>query len=708
MTSEQFATAIERAKSRNLSVVDLIGAAEQLSRQNDKSLLKELYSTWIAHNASDPLLYAVYFNYGVILMDGNELAEARAAFSESITVNPVFWPGYINLATVHERMGVPAEAVKQWSHVVNSLPTVNADGISHKLTALKQLGRVLETAQIEPNAEEALRMSLEIDPRQRDVLQHWLSIRQTQCRWPLVEAADPVGKTRLIEGLSPLSLGAYSDDPLFQLANAYRYFDRDVASTDRMFAAGGWTVPAKPRSPQLRIGYVSSDLREHAVGFLTAGMYGLHDRNKYEIFAYYCGTEAHDPTQLRIKTSVDHWVDISRMKDAEAARKIVDDEIDILVDLNGYTRDARTKVFAMRPAPVIVNWLGYPGSMGSPVHNYIVADEFIIPHGSEKYYSEKVLRLPCYQPNDRNRVVSPRHPTRAEAGLPDDAVVYCSFNGLQKLTGFTFQRWMTIMRNVPSSVLWTLGSTSGTNERVRLAAEAQGVARERIIFAAKVANPDHLARYTLADLFLDTTPYGAHTTASDALWMCVPVLTLPGRSFPSRVCGSLLKAAGVEELVCRTPEEYVERAIQLGKDPAALKRYRQRLAEHRDNSVLFDTQNLVHSLEKLYDEMWHEYCCGALPQPDLTNLDVYYRIGCEIDHDATEMQTVADYEGLYRRQLEYFNSFSPLPHDRRLWSVPAAHHISVSAPENVAVPPVPENAGWLTARTAHGLGQLRQ
>jgi predicted O-linked N-acetylglucosamine transferase (SPINDLY family) len=442
-----------------------------------------------------------------------------------------------------------------------------------------------------------------------------------------------------------------------------------VADFDAIGTAGGWATPEEPPARALRIGYVSSDLREHAVGFLTSEIYELHDRGKVEVFAYYCGIPGEDATKARIRSGVDHWCDIASMSDKEAARRIVDDGIDILVDLNGYTKDARTKLFALRPAPVIINWLGYPGSMATPHHNYIIADEFIVPAGSEIYYAEKVLRLPCYQPNDRKRVIG-RTPTRGEAGLPGDAFVFCCFNGMQKVSRFTFDRWMEILRGVPRGVLWLLTGSEETNERLLQRAEAQGVPRSRIVFAPKRANPDHLARYPLADLFLDTTPYGAHTTASDALWLGVPVLTAPGRSFPSRVCGSLVKAAGLEETICASPEEYVSRAIQLGTDGNLIGALKAKLAEKRENCTLFDTGLLVSSLEQLYAQAWRDYIPGNLPAPDLANLEIYHEIGCDLDHEGMEFQRLADYQGLYRRQLAARHALYPVPADRRLWGLP--------------------------------------
>ena len=335
--------------------------------------------------------------------------------------------------------------------------------------------------------------------------------------------------------------------------------------------------------------------------------------------------------------------------------------------MNGHTRDARTGVFARRPAPILVNWLGYPGTMGTPYHHYIVADDWIIPAGSEKFYSEKVVRLPCYQPNDRKREVAST-PTRQEAGLPDGVFVYCCFNGAHKISRFTFERWLDVLKRVPDSVLWLLDSSAETKTRLVAYAEKHGVAASRLIFAPKLKNANHLARYPLADLFLDTAPYGAHTTASDALWMGVPVLTLSGRSFASRVCGSLVRAAGLPDLVFSDPLDFVERAVALGRNRKAVQTYKDKLKAGRDRCTLFDTKMLVERLEDLYRGMCNDYRKGNLPRPELGNLENYLEAGIEHDHEAQELLAMADYEGFYKAKLARRHLSRPMKADSRLWS----------------------------------------
>jgi predicted O-linked N-acetylglucosamine transferase (SPINDLY family) len=664
MATDILTTAMIQSMARNFSVPDLIRTTETLKQSGQANSVETLYDTWVQHNQDNPLLYAVLFNYSVALTDSGKLTKARECLERTISLNPEFIQAYINLGRVYERLGNASLAVMQWSAALNKMAMLTGSAVTHKTMLLNQSARALETANQDEPAESMLRQSLEIDSHQREVVQHLIALRQRQCEWPVVLPSERVDHGTLMEGMSPLSIAAHTDDPLLHLATACYYNKMDVGTPAGAMLS--WPRVDKSSAP-LRIGYLSSDLREHAVGYLMTEVLGLHDRNEVEVYAYYCGPEAQDPLHVNFKATADHWVAVNNMDDAAAARRIAQDGIQILVDLNGYTREARLKLVAMRPAPIIANWLGFPGTMASPYHHYIIADDWIIPETHEIYYSEKVLRLPCYQPNARNRSVSPRQMSRSEAGLPEKGMVYCCFNGVHKINRFTFDRWLMILAQVPGSVLWLLGSNDATNERLKGYASQRGIAPERIVFAGKVANPFHLARYVLADLFLDTTPYGAHTTASDALWMGIPVLTFSGRSFASRVSGSLVRAAGAPELVCATAEEFINRAVTFGNDPALLKPIREKLRAGRDSCTLFDTPLLVRSLEGLYKQMWSEFEKGAQPRPDLSNLDVYLEVGSQIKHDEIEVQTIQDYHGWWHEKLAQRNQFRPISPDHRLW-----------------------------------------
>ena len=663
-------SAAARVENQPMSVMELIQAAEHHKQANQGRAAIALYESFIDQHPDHQLLYALLFNLGVILTDEGELERARVVMERCLDVNPDFHSVYINLGRVYESLGNTAQAVTTWNNLANRLSQLSGSALKHKTMALNQSARVLEAAHQDETAEHALRLSLEIDPHQREAIQHFVALRQRQCAWPVITTFENMTRDNLLSGISPLSIDAYTDDPMFQLAISYQYNLRDVGAPAEMitrhWAANNWQP-----GQRLRIGYLSSDLREHAVGHLMYDVFGLHDRSKVEIFAYYCGIPAaNDPFQLHYKEQADHFVDITGMDDATAARRMADDGIQILVDVNGYTRDGRVKMLALRPAPVIVNWLGFPGSMASPYHNYIIADDWIIPPGDEIYYTEAVTRLPCYQPNNSRRVVAEQRPTRTEAGLPEDAFVFCCFNGTHKITRFTFDRWLEILTRVPNSVLWLLSGAESSHGRLHAYAESKGISASRIIFAPKLANPHHLARYPLADLFLDTTPYGAHTTCSDALWMGVPVLTLSGRTFASRVCGSLVRSAGLPELVCTEASDFIDQAVALGRTRSQVDGYKARLQATRDSNVLFDMPKLVSQLENLYTEMWQAHQDGSLPQPDLSNLDIYLDLGLKYDHEGTEVQTIADYEGFWRDRLAQRHAYRPIPYDSRLWRKP--------------------------------------
>jgi len=661
-----FADAACRIAAGQMEVAPLIHDATRLQELGLPVQSAELYKCWIAFNADHPVLHAVYFNYAVALTETGDLAGAAVALREAIRLQPGFYPPYVNLGVAFERLGQSNRAVCEWMGLVDQLSAVNGDAIVHKAMALKQIGRVLETLQRDREAEEILMQCLDVDPEQAEVIEHLISLRQRQCKWPVMPEVGRVGRQKMLRAIAPLSLACYADDPMFQLTTAVAFNKKVAPIPTKPDPARARRLAEARTAGRLRIGYVSSDLRAHAVGFAMTDVIELHDRQDFEIFAYYCGILRTDPTQERLKAAAEHWLDISLLDHQQTCDRIEADDIDILVDLNGYTKDARTRVFAERPARIAVNWFGFPGTMGSPYHHYIIADEYVVPQDHEIYYSEKVVRLPCYQPNDRHRIVAAERPARRDVGLPEAGMVYCCLNGMQKVTPLTFQRWMLILQHMPDSVLWLLEGSEETNARVKQLAAQHGVAPERVIFAERMGNPQHLARYPLADLFLDTLPYGSHTSASDALWMGVPVLTLPGRSFAARVCGSLVRAAGLPELVCAGPADYVTRAVELGRQPEQLIELKDRLAAGRGTCLLFDTPLLVRHLEDLYRGMWADFRRGQLPTPDMRNIDIYREIGLEQDFETIELLDDDAYRALYRDRIADRDRLYPVWPDARM------------------------------------------
>lgn len=647
------------------SLSELVTQAQALGAADRRDAAEQLYARWIAQRPDHPQLYIAHFNHACLLGEMGRSADAMRALGACLSLNPDFLPASINLGGFLERAGDIRQALEQWRGVAQRMVSVTGASVTHKLTALRQIARVLSEHQNPAAAEATLRQCLELRPEQRDVIEQLMALRLAQCAWPVVSPMEGAGRRSLLRGMSPLSMLAYSDDPLLQLGLAHHYARMLVDESVDLSRHDRRDAPIDP-GRRLRIGYVSSDLRDHAIGTLMAEVFELHDRGKVEIFAYYCGPASESTLLHRIRAAAEHWVELRALGDDAAAARIAADGIDILIDVNGYTRDARTAVFARRPAPVQINWLGYPGTLGTPYHHYIIADRWIIPPEAELLYSEQVLRLPCYQPNDRKRLVGPT-PTRAAAGLPEEGFVFCCFNASQKLSRFTMQRWMNILGRVPGSVLWLLDSGTEMRENLLAFAARHGIAEGRIIFAPKQANADHLARYRLADLFLDSAPYGAHTTASDALWMGIPVLTLSGRSFASRVCGSLVRSAGLPEMVCTTPQDFMDHAARLALAPAELAQLRHRLESRRRNCDLFNMEKLVSRLEQLFHEVARRHRAGRTPVPQLQNLEACLEVGIGFDHEATEMLALEDYAGLYRAGLERRDQRRPLVADARLW-----------------------------------------
>ena len=370
-----------------------------------------------------------------------------------------------------------------------------------------------------------------------------------------------------------------------------------------------------PRHEKIRLGYFSMDFRIHPVSFLTAELFELHDRNRFEIIAFSCGVGTKDEMRQRLEGAFDEFIEVRHKSDQEIAEMVRRMEIDIAIDLAGHTADSRTGIFAMRAAPVQVNFLGYPGTMGADYLDYLIADRQLIPEGAEIHYAEKIVYLPSFQPNDRKRKISDRVFTRAELGLPESGFVFCCFNKNYKITASAFAGWMRILRQVEGSVLWLSKSSPATVNNLRQEAVARGVEARRLVFAERLPLPeDHLARQRAADLFIDTLPYNAHTTASDALWAGLPVLTCPGEAFASRVAASLLTAIEMPELITRTPEEYEALAVELATNPERLRAIRQKLERNRLTTPLFDSRLFTRHLEEACAQMYERWHADLPPE----------------------------------------------------------------------------------------------
>lgn len=458
----------------------------------------------------------------------------------------------------------------------------------------------------------ALRRVRRLLPAYNPALAQLAQQQRHACDWRGLAAleSDLIGRMRAgALGVPPFGFLAMDTTPDDQRAAAERW------ARQKAYGVPAVARPTSAGDGRLRIGYLSADFHEHATAYLMAELLERHDRTGFAVTAYSIGIDDGSPMRRRLTAAVERFVDLRDRSDLDAARAIADDGIDILVDLKGYTAFAHTAILAARPAPVQVNWLGYPGTMGADFIDVILADAVTIPPGEEGCYSEAVVRLPhCYQPNDRHRAIAERTPSRAGCGLPEDGFVFCCFNSPYKLTPALFDVWARLLRAVPGSVLWLYAGNPLVAGNLRGEAAARGVAPERLVFAPPRPLAEHLARHRLADLFLDTLPYNAHTTASDALWTGLPVVTCRGPTFAGRVAASLLETVGLPELVTESLEVYEALALDLARDPERLAGLRARLAAARTASPLFDGDRFARGLESAYRAIWRQFAPEGDPR----------------------------------------------------------------------------------------------
>lgn len=373
---------------------------------------------------------------------------------------------------------------------------------------------------------------------------------------------------------------------------------------------------------RLRLGYFSADFRDHPVAQLLVELLETHDRDRFEVLGFSFRPPDTSLLGKRIVEAFDRFIDVSVKNDAELVSLARELQLDIAIDLSGHTGGSRGRLFAQRIAPVQVNYLGFPGTLGATYMDYLIADTVVCPPGSEVWYSEKLARLPdSFMPHDSQQNITGRTPTRQESGLPGIGMVFCCFNNHQKINRAVFEIWMRLLLQVEHSVLWLTDGPDLMKENLRREASTHGVDPARLIFARRIeAMADHLARYRLADLFLDTWPYNAHTTACDALWSGVPVLTCAGSGFASRVAASLLHATGLPELITSTPEAYEALALDLARNPTRLLAVRDTLERQKPRALLFDTAQLTRNLERLYTAM-HQRASEGLPPEHITLQD---------------------------------------------------------------------------------------
>ncbi len=544
-------------------------------------------------------------NRGSVLLAQHRPDEALAHFERAIDLRPGDAGILNNLGIAQGDLGLPQQALASFDRAVAARGDY-AEGWFNRGGALLELKR---------NDEAATSFARVVDlvPDYPFAAGQLLHAKMLCCDWegvaPLLERVRE-GVRAGHRAIEPFGFQGLCDDPA------------ELAQCAATYAAARFPVHPEPlcagvryRHGRIRVGYLCGELRAHATSLLMAGVWEAHDRERFELVAFDNGHDDGSDLRRRIVAAFDEVVPIAALDDARAAAEVRAREVDLLVNLNGYYGLGRQGVFARRPAPVQVNYLGFPGTLGAPYVDYIIADRQVIPREDARHYAERVVCLPdSYQANDDRRAIDASQPSRADEGLPDNAFVFCCFNNSYKITPEVFAVWMRLLMRVPHSVLWLVASTPVATHNLRREAECRGVAPERLVFAPYRDPAAHLARHRLADLVLDTLPYNAHTTCSDALRSGVPVVTVRGKSFAGRVGASLLRAFGLPELVTESLPEYESLAWTLATETAALAAMRGKLARLLEDCALFDTARFTRHLEAAFAGMWVRHERGEPPE----------------------------------------------------------------------------------------------
>lgn len=542
---------------------------------------------------------------GVALLELRRAEEAVLSFEQSLRSDPGDASAHNNLGNALRETDRPEAALASYAQALALAPGV-PDFWFHHAQILMAMDRPEE-------ALDSLDRTLELAPAHGHALGTRVAAQRSLCDWSglderlaaleaAVRADQPV--------VAPFQWLVGCDDPALHLQCARRH----AASRFPMRVEPAAGAAPRPQA-RIRLAYLSADFHGHATGHLMAGLFEQHDRERFELCAYSFGSDRRDAMRQRLERAFDRFVDVRHLDDAAAAQLMVEHGIDIAVDLKGYTHLGRTGILAHRPAPVQVSYLGYPGTLGTDFIDYILADRHVIPQDQCAHYTERVVYLPdSYQVNDAGRAIAPRRPGRSELGLPEHGFVFCCFNQSGKLGPAVFDVWMRLLQQVPGSVLWLLADHAAVPRNLRREAARRGVDPDRLVFGDRRPHAEHLARLTQADLVLDTLPYNAHTTSSDALWAGVPVLTCSGRAFAGRVAASLLHAVGLPELVTTTQADYEAEALSLAGSPLRLQSLRVRLAALRTRAPLFDTARFRRHLEAAYTVMWQRHQHGLAPE----------------------------------------------------------------------------------------------
>lgn len=542
---------------------------------------------------------------GAVLAQLQRFREALESYGRALALNADLFSAWNDSGTALLHLGQHLKALDAYKRALSLQPD-NAPTHANRGLVLQMLDRHEEAA-------DAYARALAADPKcaYAEGRLAWLKLQLGDWRDEDARAARIIRGVKAGERTAePFELLFLSDRADEQLACAQVYArDKFPRSPEPLWQGEQY------RHDRIRLAYLSGDFREHPTSYLLAGLFERHDRARFELFGFSHGPEDRGQTAARVAAAFEHFVDVRDMSDRDVAALLRRHEIDIAVNLMGYTTFGRTEVYAMRPCPLQVNYLGFPGTLGTDYTDYLIADDFVLPQGKDSDYAERVVRLPdTFQANDASGRPAPHGRTRKDLGLPARGAIFCSFNKSSKITAAMFGVWMAILAAVEGSVLWLQGGGETMQRNLRREARSRGVDGARLVFAPWASYPEHLAKLALADLSFDTTPFNGGATASDALWAGVPVITCPGDAFAARMAGSLLHAVGMPELVTSSLDEYKALAIRLGNDADLLAATKRKLAQNRLTYPLFDTDRFRRNLEAAYEVMWRRYQNGEPPE----------------------------------------------------------------------------------------------
>jgi len=545
-----------------------------------------------------------YNNMGNALLGKGDVQAAIKSYKKAIELKFDYVDAYYNIGNVLKDQNKFEEAEEVYNKVIKLQPSMyqahHNKGLC--LSGRKKLSEAIESYNIALNFKPDFSLSLAQKLFSNAQICDWSTIRED------FSELKKLGDHK--NAFPPFSVLSLEDSPEL-------HKQRSISYAKKEFPLKSDYILEKPvvKHSRIRIGYFSSDFKKHPVAYLIAKVIESHDRRYFEVFGYSLGIPSRDKMRERLKSGFDHFKDVNSLSDAQIVQIVKKDEIDIAIDLTGYTRNARTEIFSHRLAPIQINYLGYPGTMGADFIDYIIADQNLIPNEFQRFYTEKPIYLPHhYQAQDDGLEIDAEAPTRSSLGLPNQGFVFCAINNTYKITPREFDVWMRLLKKVKGSVLWLLESNKWVKSNLIKEASARGISSKRLIFAQRVPHSKYLAQFRQADLYLDTFNYNAGATASNALWAGVPILTKQGDSYTARMASSLLKSIGLPELVTSSEADYEDLALELAQNPKKLQLLRQKLSTNRTTMPLFNTKLFTKHLENGYQQAYQRYCSGQPPE----------------------------------------------------------------------------------------------